>query len=358
MPTFKTRARAVDMLGRQQIAGVPNAISELFKNAYDAYADHVEVDFFLSDGLFVLRDDGIGMTRKEFEERWLTLGTESKLGSQFGMEPPPRDPRKPHRSISGEKGIGRLAIAAIGPQVLVLTRAGRGTERHNLVAAFIHWGFFEIPGINLDDIDIPVTEFAGGSIPNRSDLRKMTKRVRMNLERIATKLPEQAQRRISHDLDRFDFNPREMIRFLSKKNSLLDLGEVGHGTHFFILPTVSTLIDDISFDSEEKEDISRLRRLLLGFTDTASREYTPEIETAFRCWNWSLGKHLLLLGGDSTKRWCGSRTLWSLGILITITNTSPFCMVGRARTEVGMPVVIRYQCLRSRGRSGAPSTQP
>lgn len=45
MATFRTRARTVDMLGRQQIAGVPNAISELFKNAHDAYADHVEIDY-------------------------------------------------------------------------------------------------------------------------------------------------------------------------------------------------------------------------------------------------------------------------------------------------------------------------
>ena len=69
MATFRTRARTVDMLGRQQIAGVPNAISELFKNAHDAYADHVEIDYFMEDGLFVLRDDGIGMTREEFEQR-------------------------------------------------------------------------------------------------------------------------------------------------------------------------------------------------------------------------------------------------------------------------------------------------
>ena len=34
------------MLGRQQIAGIPTAISELFKNAHDAYADNVEADFF------------------------------------------------------------------------------------------------------------------------------------------------------------------------------------------------------------------------------------------------------------------------------------------------------------------------
>ena len=85
MAGFKARARALDMLGRQQIAGIPTAISELFKNAYDAYADNVVVDYFRSDGLFILRDDGIGMTKDEFENRWLTIGTESKLGGLFGL---------------------------------------------------------------------------------------------------------------------------------------------------------------------------------------------------------------------------------------------------------------------------------
>src|SRR5436190_5616567 len=79
MTTFQARARTVDMLGRQQIAGIPTAISELFKNAHDAYADRVEVDFFRHDSLFVLRDDGLGMTPADFEERWLTIGTESKV---------------------------------------------------------------------------------------------------------------------------------------------------------------------------------------------------------------------------------------------------------------------------------------
>ncbi|NHZ71935.1 MAG: hypothetical protein GWP17_02475, partial [Aquificales bacterium] len=101
MAKFKTRARTVDMLGRQQIAGIPNAISELFKNAHDAYADHVEIDYFRSDGLFILRDDGLGMTKKDFEERWLTLGTESKLAGQKGIKPPPADPTKKRRPITG-----------------------------------------------------------------------------------------------------------------------------------------------------------------------------------------------------------------------------------------------------------------
>ena len=48
--SFKARARTLDMLGRQQIAGIPTAISELFKNAHDAYAERVEVDYYRHDG--------------------------------------------------------------------------------------------------------------------------------------------------------------------------------------------------------------------------------------------------------------------------------------------------------------------
>jgi hypothetical protein len=51
MATFRVRARTVDMLGRQQIAGIPTAISELFKNAHDAYARNVEVDYFRRENL-------------------------------------------------------------------------------------------------------------------------------------------------------------------------------------------------------------------------------------------------------------------------------------------------------------------
>ena len=70
MAKIRTKARALDMLGRQQIAGIPTALSELFKNAHDAYADNVEVDFFRKENLLILRDDGLGMTTDEFEERW------------------------------------------------------------------------------------------------------------------------------------------------------------------------------------------------------------------------------------------------------------------------------------------------
>jgi len=39
---FRTKARAVDLLGKGQIADLPTAITELWKNGYDAYADNLK----------------------------------------------------------------------------------------------------------------------------------------------------------------------------------------------------------------------------------------------------------------------------------------------------------------------------
>jgi signal transduction histidine kinase len=282
MARFKTRARAVDMLGRQQIAGVPNAISELFKNAHDAYAEHVEVDYFRSDGLFVLRDDGLGMTKDDFEDRWLTIGTESKLASVKGIKPPPVDPTKKRRPITGEKGIGRLAIAVIGPQVLVLTRAKRDDKLHDLVAAFLHWGLFEAPGVNLEQIEIPVLTFPGGTLPSNKDIQGMVKTVRQNVVGLVKEdyIDRDFAERIIQDLKRFDFDLPDMADFLDTPTLLGN----GHGTHFYILPTTENLVAELDIDLKEKET-SKLRKLLLGFSNTMVPDSPPPpISTAFRYW--------------------------------------------------------------------------
>ncbi|HAW53259.1 MAG TPA: ATP-binding protein [Flavobacteriales bacterium] len=281
MAKFKTRARAVDMLGRQQIAGVPNAISELFKNAHDAYADNVVVDFFRSDGLFVLRDDGLGMTQDDFENRWLTIGTESKLVSSKGIKQPPIDSSKKKRPIMGEKGIGRLAIAVIGPQVLVLTRARRGNKLSDLVAAFLHWGLFEAPGVNLDQIDIPIAVFPGGTLPTAKEVGLMVSSVRNNVLNLQKDgyLDGKFARRLLTDLENFHLDLSELTGAL-KTPSLLD---DGCGTHFYIMPSNESLVSDLDMDIEGKE-ASKLRKLLLGFSNTMLPDTKPPVSTAFRYW--------------------------------------------------------------------------
>lgn len=77
--SFQTRARTIDHLGREQIADCPTAISELWKNAYDAYARKVSLNIFDGDlPVSTLVDDGHGMSVADVRNKWLTVGTESK----------------------------------------------------------------------------------------------------------------------------------------------------------------------------------------------------------------------------------------------------------------------------------------
>ena len=283
MAKFRVRARTVDMLGRQQIAGIPTAISELFKNAHDAYARNVEVDYFRDDGLFVLRDDGLGMTREDFEQRWLTLGTESKIGSTE-LKPPPSDPDQPKRSILGEKGIGRLAIAIIGPQVLVLSRAKiDGKPSDKTIAAYLHWGLFELPGLNLDDITIPIREFQGGALPNGDDVKQMVTEVSSTLNQLASSSNRKQIKDIRVQMDAFSVDPLECSEYLDGPS----LNDSGCGTHFYIIPADPIINDDIDNRQAGNRLVgnkaTRFEKNLIGFTNTMmSDRKNPPIIARFR----------------------------------------------------------------------------
>jgi signal transduction histidine kinase len=151
---FQTRARTIDHLGREQIADCPTAISELWKNSYDAYARSVDLHVF--DGISpvaALCDDGHGMSRAEFQEKWLVVGTESKAVKDEMLD----DDRNglPARERQGQKGIGRLSAAALGPLLLLITKRVSGP----FVAAMVDWRLFENPFLFLSDVQIPVVEF-------------------------------------------------------------------------------------------------------------------------------------------------------------------------------------------------------
>lgn len=158
MAKFRARARALDMLGRQQIAGVPTAINELFKNAYDAYGTKVEGHLIRPANLLVIRDNGVGMTLDDFENKWLVIGTESKYQVDSEVNHIYRPSGMALRHIAGEKGIGRLAIGILGSQTFVITRARRDDMLHKPVLAFVNWAAFGIPNIDLAEIEVPVRQ--------------------------------------------------------------------------------------------------------------------------------------------------------------------------------------------------------
>ncbi len=280
MATFKTRARTLDMLGRQQIAGIPTAISELFKNAHDAYADHVEIDYYRSDGLFVLRDDGIGMNRDDFVTRWLTIGTESKFDPN---QRPPQDPDKEPRPMLGEKGIGRLAIATIGPQLLVLTRGKTDGQASDITAAFLNWGIFEWPGIDLENIDIPLRTFPSGTLPSAHDVSDMLAEFRASAESVGGDVEQRLLEKLTSELDLFEVDPQHIDSYLREPS----LGGNGSGTHFIIKPASPLLADDIDGDftasrAAALKKATPLKKALLGFSNTMTSGSIAVIRTAFR----------------------------------------------------------------------------
>lgn len=154
--SFQTRARTIDHLGRGQIADAPTAISELWKNAYDAYARNVALHIF--DGqptLAAILDDGVGMSRQDVLERWLVIGTESKI-EDFGS-PPPDTFGLPARTRQGEKGIGRLSVAFLAPATILVSKQ----KNEDYVVVVVDWRLFENPFLSLDDIRLPVEVFSG-----------------------------------------------------------------------------------------------------------------------------------------------------------------------------------------------------
>ncbi|UHO39507.1 ATP-binding protein [Chryseobacterium capnotolerans] len=279
MAKFKTRARALDLLGRQQIAGIPTAINELIKNAHDAYADKFDIDFIRKENLLILRDDGLGMTRDEFESRWLTIGTESKfINSKTAL--PPTDNTKPSRPIMGEKGIGRLAIASIGKQVLIITKAKNRKEKHKIVVILINWEIFELPGINLEDIVIPIKEF--DVLPNENDINELKQEVQESLESLLDKniISGRDFSKISETVNSLQVNPKDLNdKLVSDFN--IEQSDRG-GTFFYISPVSENLLFDIDGDKGSK-DATKIEKMLIGFHNTMTPNHPkPIIDINFR----------------------------------------------------------------------------
>jgi len=272
------------MLGRQQIAGTQNAINELFKNAHDAYAKQVRIDFFEAEGTLVIRDDGVGMTNEDFEGKWLVLGTESK--TEENRESQFRPPRMRRRIVVGEKGIGRLAIALLGRQVLVMTRAVRSNGTHDLVMGFVHWGLFELPGLNLDEIDIPLKIVKGGGLPDSDDVNELKSSLVSCVEQVRERYPGLASpiRAILAEIKSFQPDPIDLDQFFSaREHPFLSLDNNRAGTHFIVAPANPVLAMELAV--EEKNSDYSFRKQLLGFGDNVfGSGLGVDISTSFRRW--------------------------------------------------------------------------
>lgn len=121
---FTVDAALLRELG-ERLVGKPHvALSELVKNSYDADATEVEISF--DEDSITVSDNGTGMSSSDFINHWLRIGTIHKQTHTV-------TPRG--RTVTGSKGIGRLAVQFLGEQ-LELASKKKGEKRFD---AFVDW---------------------------------------------------------------------------------------------------------------------------------------------------------------------------------------------------------------------------
>jgi uncharacterized protein (TIGR02391 family) len=115
---LKFDPQTVDHLGAKMYSHLPNAVAELIANAYDA--DATKADVVISkDGSILIGDDGHGMSRADVSEKYLHIGRNRRSSTNSTRT------ESGLRSVSGKKGLGKLALFGIGKNIrLHTTRAG------------------------------------------------------------------------------------------------------------------------------------------------------------------------------------------------------------------------------------------
>ncbi len=159
MGSFKTKARAIELLGKKQIRDSITALSEIMKNSYDADAEILRVEFNTAEKnpYILIYDTGCGMNAFDFENKWLILGTESKKISKYEKTPK-------GRTLMGEKGIGRLAVAKLGQQTIIISK--KANSKWNML--FLNWNIFDNPLLMIEDVIIPTSyDFDINDLNNR-----------------------------------------------------------------------------------------------------------------------------------------------------------------------------------------------
>lgn len=293
MAQFRTKARAVELLGKGQIADLPTAISELWKNGYDAYADTLDCNLYLAGykdsnmPVFTLSDDGKGMDRQDILDKWIVLGTDSKSRNRIdvkGDETLDKDPR----IKMGEKGIGRLSVAYLGSPMLMLTKK-KGLTCQML---FFDWRILENYNLFIDDINIPIAEFSSVS-EFQDEFKKSKNEFQQNLigKQWQTQWKDQLEVREAilrniENLNIPDFFIDETVNKFTKTNT--------HGTLFLIFnphEQILELSDSANVELIDDKTLIEFRKSLSGLYNVfkGEREFSAEFNILD-----SIGKYNIL----------------------------------------------------------------
>ncbi len=115
---FAISLSVLNHLGRQLYRSFATVLGEAISNAWDADAHNVRIYLDPDGGGFWIKDDGIGMTADDFQDKFLRIGYSKR---KDGTSKSPSG-----RPYIGRKGIGKLALLSCADRISVLSRVKGG----------------------------------------------------------------------------------------------------------------------------------------------------------------------------------------------------------------------------------------
>lgn len=116
---FAISLSVLDHLGRHLYRSFGTVLGEAISNAWDADAKNVYIYVDQRKNSFVIKDDGVGMTADDFQNKLLKIGYSKRK----------EDGKKSDggRPFIGRKGIGKLALLSCADRVTIISKVEGGT---------------------------------------------------------------------------------------------------------------------------------------------------------------------------------------------------------------------------------------
>lgn len=111
---FNISLTVINSLGRDLYRSVTTVIGEAISNSWDADAKNVWIKLNEDKTQLIIKDDGIGMTSEDFQNKFLKIGYSKRALGVYKT--------KSGRPFIGRKGIGKLAMLSCADEISILSK--------------------------------------------------------------------------------------------------------------------------------------------------------------------------------------------------------------------------------------------
>ena len=115
--TFEISLSVLNHLGRSLYRSFATVLGEAISNSWDADAKNVLIHVDRKKNSFFIRDDGIGMTADDFQNKFLKIGYSKRKDASSSPA---------GRPFIGRKGIGKLALLSCAARITVISKVKGG----------------------------------------------------------------------------------------------------------------------------------------------------------------------------------------------------------------------------------------